>query len=473
MFRSNGFVRTAALAVAVGFGFLLGRLTGTDSNSGRILSPGAPGAPGNPAVSSNLAVRKGWESGVQAQPVNVLEAEPVRFKAMRVAAKVNGHEAKQLLLDAMPAARAESGQPDPVGPFGFIRTEPFKTFRQWKGSVRPGMNRLHESLFLGIQTNCTFYHGPDWQCASPNEQPRTHQAPPTQDDHFFEWSDMIAAMLEARPRGRFSMLELGAGWAKWVVDAVFLAQQLGFPRANVVAIGVEAQPSHCQMARWHIAANRADPWATGSPPAEPQMMCCAVGAADGELEFPIDDSAARGTGTGKFGYGAQMILDGKRWGKVMKIKAMGMCSLVGDSRFRREPVDFVSLDVQSSEHAILNEDAITCMDVKVRIVHISLHRVEENDARVLAQRFTTHGWRLIRYNPLFSSGVQTAVGPVSFTDGRLTFINPKLTPDAMYTALYDPKNIHKGSYTEHKNKAQSSVPDWGPGDTILEIVAGK
>lgn len=206
--------------------------------------------------------------------------------------------------------------------------------------------------------------------------------PEKQDDHFFEWSDLIAALLNAKTaaaggtvaKRRFNMLELGAGWAKWIVDAAALARQLKFEPGYVAAVGIEAQPDHCKMAEEHMAAN--DAASKGA-----SMMCAAVGAEDGELEFPIDNSGGAFKGAGKFGYGAQMILDGKRWGDVRKVKAIGICSLVKLAAFGGAPIDFVSLDVQSFEHAILNEDAVSCMDSMVRLVHISLHRVEANDAR--------------------------------------------------------------------------------------------
>jgi hypothetical protein len=41
--------------------------------------------------------------------------------------------------------------------------------------------------------------------------------------------------------------------------------------------------------------------------------------------------------------------------------------------------------VQSFEHAITHDAAVACMDSKVKLVHISLHRVENNDARFVLE----------------------------------------------------------------------------------------
>lgn len=288
---------------------------------------------------------------------------------------------------------------------------------------------------------------------------------PALNDHIFEWHDLIAMLRNANePRdgraARFNMLELGAGWAKWIVDAVGLARRSGLPESAVHAVGVEAQPGHCDMARQHIATNSA----TGSA----TILCGAVAATDGEVEFPVDTESAR-RGHGKFGYGVQMVLDGKRWGDVTKIKAYGICTLLRLGTFGGEPVDFVSLDVQSYEHAILAPAAETmaCLDTWVRMIHISLHRAEENDARVLADTFIARlGWKLLRYLPLLTKSQPTAFGPLDFTDGIITFINPGLTPPALAARLYDRRNVHRGTYTQHELKVNATVPDWAPGDFI-------
>ena len=76
----------------------------------------------------------------------------------------------------------------------------------------------------------------------------------------------------------------------------------------------------------------------------------------------------------------------------------------------------------------------------------------------------------MRYNPLESKDVPTAVGKVSFTDGRLSFLNPRLCPAGMHSLLYDARNVHTGTYTSHKAKSKSPHADWSKGDTILDIV---
>lgn len=71
----------------------------------------------------------------------------------------------------------------------------------------------------------------------------------------------------------------------------------------------------------------------------------------------------------------------------------------------------------------------------------------------------------MRYFPLRSLGVQTPFGPVDFRAGRLTFANMRLARG--YRAVEeapsgpDPRNIHRGSYTQHESK---TLPAGGPGE---------
>ena len=233
----------------------------------------------------------------------------------------------------------------------FNRHNPFEKFKHWTGVVKPHMNYRHESLFLGVQTNCTFWG--TGNCAKKNNNVRTFPYPIKQDDHFFEWSDLISSLLYA-PNERFHMLELGAGWAKWITDAALMGRQL---KKQVKAVGVEAQPNHCTMSEWHMKTNRIGP-------DEVRMIYAAVGERDGKLEFPADTSGRAFRGNGGFGWGIQMILDGKEaeTDAVVTMPAYGMCSLLKLDDFGGDPVDFVSLDVQSFEHTILNEEAISCMN---------------------------------------------------------------------------------------------------------------
>ena len=344
---------------------------------------------------------------------------------------------------------------------GPAHQEPYAAFGMWEGDVRPGMDKNHESLFLGIETECSFESGSS--CAQKGSREARVNGLPPLSDHTFEWHDLIGAL--CLTHDTFRMLELGAGWAKWIVDAVGLGRASG---RRVVAIGVEAQPKHCEFAKAHIRNNKAGGQAI--------LICGAVGAEDGFVEMP-----ALGNDTSKtnFGYGLQHILDGKRAGlqregaQILRVPAYSLCTLVHREEFLGQPVDFVSLDVQSFEYAILKDSPENrrCLDDKVRVLHISMHRMEENDARAITTLMVgALGWQLTRYLPLMTSKHPTPFGKVDIVDGRLCFVNRRLAPDFYAPALDDPLMIHRGSYTGTKDpKRPSKSADWGPGDYITDI----
>ncbi|MGB0549805.1 MAG: hypothetical protein ACPGR8_11810 [Limisphaerales bacterium] len=338
--------------------------------------------------------------------------------------------------------------------------KPFEKYGMWHGKLQEGMDPHHESLFLGIQTRCDFQNGCS-QKGGREARDLKFGLPPLS-DHTFEWHDLIGALEQSE--GQFNMLELGAGWAKWIVDAVGLARASG---RKARAIGVEAQPIHCEMAEKHIHANNAVP--------EASMLCGAVGKEDGFVEFPVKRNAAM---QHNYGFGIQHLLDGKKGeveaggGRVARVPAYSLCTLVGTPAFLGRPVDFVSLDIQSFEYAVLQatKENMACLDENVAVLHISMHRIEENDARPITEMMVGRlGWQLTRYIPLFTSKYETPFGIINVVDGRLVFVNRRLAPRFQAPGLNDARMIHRGTYTQHRRKKESVAKDWGPGDYITDI----
>ena len=326
----------------------------------------------------------------------------------------------------------------------------FKKYAKWSGKVPRNMDEGHESLFLGVFTACKA-QGP-WAsplCTTPSDSV-IYSKYPLLGDHTFEWQDMISSILTADKH--FNMIELGAGWAKWIVDGTAIAKKEGITK--IVAIGVEAQPIHCQWGKDHIITNKMEK--------ECFMICAAVGEKDGKVQFPVDDTG------GQYGNGIQMLLDGKKAKKIIEIDEISLCSVI--ARFQGESIDFLSLDVQSYEHAILKPTPKTLECLKrVRLIHISLHRVEENDARQFVETFVgLMGWKLVRYFPLETPSVSTQYGPISFHDGVITFVNTHLSPE-LVDMLYHKDNIHLGSYTAHSFKSKSTADDWSDKNKITDI----
>ena len=420
------------------------------------------------ALSMHVGDCGGWDAGGRAAKCTPEKVSAIRRKVAQWKTKTAAVETKKgkwLTAHSKPNggwghpkdwAHCMEDQNTIMGPTDGNRqtthTTQFENYGPWSGYVPQNMDEGHESLFLGVFTSCKS-QGP-WastSCGNPSKN-IIHSKYPQLGDHTFEWQDMISSILTSNKR--FNMIELGAGWAKWIVDGTALAKKEGIQK--IVAIGVEAQPIHCQWGQDHIATNKMEK--------EDFMICAAVGEKDGKVQFPVDDTG------GQYGNGIQMLLDGKNAKKIIEIDEISLCSVIQDSRFQGELIDFLSLDVQSYEHAILKPTPKTLECLKrVRLIHISLHRVEENDARQFVETFVgLMGWKLVRYFPLETPSVSTQYGPVSFHDGVITFVNTHLSPE-LVDMLYNKDNIHMGSYTAHSFKSKSTALDWSDKNKITDI----
>jgi FkbM family methyltransferase len=91
-----------------------------------------------------------------------------------------------------------------------------------------------------------------------------------------EWAGVLRAVCGTH--GELTAIELGAGWAPWLVTAVRAGEMRGIRQFRL--LGVEGSSHHCEAMRAHFAANGIDPSAH-------QLLHGVVGPMDGVAEFPI------------------------------------------------------------------------------------------------------------------------------------------------------------------------------------------
>lgn len=170
--------------------------------------------------------------------------------------------------------------------------------------------------------------------------------PPLPDPEIFEWIDMLEAVMGAR--GRFTMLELGAGYGRWTVNAAAALRAYSGLAHSLTA--VEAEPTHFRWLALHCADNEV----------EATLIPAAVASTRGTVEFGVGEPASW--------YG-QAIADGT-WGpeRVETVAAVTLSDLL-------EPLDCVDLihcDIQGAEGDIF-EEAAQPVDAKVKRVHVGTH----------------------------------------------------------------------------------------------------
>ena len=281
----------------------------------------------------------------------------------------------------------------------------FGRFERWRGAGVPGA----DVDFLGVRTS----H--DYRITTAR-QPTGEIEPslPQFDEEYFEWIDVLEAVDSAK--GGFTMVELGAGWGRWLAIAAAAARQRGL---DVVLVGVEAEPTHFRWMVEHLAAN-------DIPAGALRLHEAAVAKVDGTVLFRVGDAAAS--------YGQSIVeppprprsviarVKARIWPldvpPVRSVPAVSLETILDEL----ELVDLIDLDVQGVEADVL-EAVGAVLTAKVRRVHIGTHS-DDNERRCRAL-FQGLGWVAVNDYPS-GANAMTPYGEISFQDGVQTWINPAL-----------------------------------------------
>jgi FkbM family methyltransferase len=220
--------------------------------------------------------------------------------------------------------------------------------------------------------------------------------PPAPDTEYLEWIDVLEAVLGARDR--FTMLELGAGYGRWIVNAGVALRLTGGPPHRLVA--VEAEPTHFRWLQEHCRDNDVDA----------ELIEAAVASEGGEVDFAVGRPDAW--------YG-QAIADGT-WSpeRVKSVRSVTLTDLLEP----HECVDLIHCDLQAAEADIF-EEAARAVNSKVVRVHIGTHHAAV-EAR-LRTLFEASGWRPVNDYPSGARS-ETPWGSMTFQDGVQTWTNPTI-----------------------------------------------
>jgi FkbM family methyltransferase len=265
----------------------------------------------------------------------------------------------------------------------------------------------------------------------PSQVPFVGTRYPRFDEEYFEWIDLLEAVAAAN--GRFTMVELGAGWGRWLINAAAAARQCGVTEFSLV--GVEAEPTHFHWMQQHFHDNDVDPEVH-------TLINAAVSPAGGSVRFHVGDPSAwygqaidmnqphveRPTRLRKVRSLLELrqnstelpIVEEPTDRRIVEVPAITLSAILGELEF----VDLADLDIQGAEADVL-ESAEELLSSKVNRVHIGTHS-EENEARLRAL-FGRLGWEKLND---YASGaeVETPWGAIEFQDGVQTWRNPVPLP---------------------------------------------
>ena len=289
----------------------------------------------------------------------------------------------------------------------------------WEGEVPTGFT----VDFLGVKTRVKYT---EKMVAGGTEErsPYFSQTPlPVFDEEYFEWVDVIEAVKAARDE--FVMIELGAGYGRWLVRAVAALRQLNPIPFNLVA--VEAEPTHFEWLQEHLRDNDIDPKgqtlieAAVNDTGDPVKFC--VGNPSGWY----GQSIAPGTPAHRLWriflrarslLGAGRTRIGEQDGGTMLVRGITLNTILRDL----PRVDLVDLDLQGAELDVLGA-SVERLDAQVKRVHIGTHGADIEDG--LRALFRAHGWRLVNDYPCHSRS-STPYGEIEFQDGVQTWVNPRV-----------------------------------------------
>ena len=263
--------------------------------------------------------------------------------------------------------------------------------------------------FLGTRTSVAYQHGIknlDGQvCGVP--------IPANWHAEASEWIGTLKAVEQAN--GRFTAMELGAGWGPFVVASAFAARHRGIQDIRLCA--VEGDPGHFAYLLEHFRNN-------GIDPAQHDLVKAAVGVTDGTVRWPkISDPA------GDWGSRPRLSTEegdidhvGRAFEEWLDIPMVSFRSLLN-----KQPVwDLVHIDVQGHEVELCAAES-ELLSARVKWLVVGTHEYKLHGD--LMDMMFRKGWVLENEKPPRLNWVQGAVSLLSMTthDGVQVWRNPILT----------------------------------------------
>jgi len=282
---------------------------------------------------------------------------------------------------------------------------------------------IYSTDFLGTRMRHEFASG----MYSPQGNP-VHSWYPELDEEYFEWIDLLEAVVEARDS--FTMVDLGAGYGRWSVRAGCAVRQY-HSDLPFHLVAVEAEPLKFHWMHRHFEDNGLDPrqhklvHAAVNKSSGPALFCIGgpVGSAFdlkpdewyGQAltkEHDIDGASRK---AGEY-YGFEVQLHESQW-RSISVQGISLSEILEDEPF----VDLVDMDIEGDELPVVAA-AVAELDAKVKRLHIGTHGrdIEAGLRRILC----AHGWRC-KADYSLGGTHETDWGPIDFCDGAQSWVNPR------------------------------------------------
>jgi FkbM family methyltransferase len=293
----------------------------------------------------------------------------------------------------------------------------FDSFRPWVGWIEPGWS----VNFLGVRTRVAFFSLYE-QLADYSQGRRFEAKLPVPNEEYFEWVALLEAVMEARDS--FTMIELGAGWGRWIVNGVAaLRAQRGLP---YYVVGVEPEPTHFRWMKQHLKDNDVDF-------RRATLIEAAVARDDGTVPFHVGEAAdwygqriatleeATPARPPRRRFRSMLRPRYARPGDGRSVKLVHAVSVRSVLR-ELDRVDLLDVDIQSAEAEVL-EPARDVLNERVKRVYVATHNPANEDR--LRALFLGLDWTRV-YDFPGGGTSETPWGRMMFEDGVQLWLNPRL-----------------------------------------------
>ncbi|WP_333834392.1 class I SAM-dependent methyltransferase [Rubrimonas sp.] len=222
-----------------------------------------------------------------------------------------------------------------------------------------------------------------------------------------EWAAVLRSVDLAR--GRYAVLELGAGWGCWMVNAAAAARARGLA---TFAVGVEGDPDHVAFMRAHCAGN-------GFGEDVAQIVAAVAGPAAGVALFPMFQTGAEHYGQEpRFFPDAAAAEAALATGAFRQTPVVTLSALLGE----HGPVDLVHIDIQGGETDLV-AGSLDALGRLCRYLVIGTHsRTIDGD---LLRLLGGAGWTLEFEKPA-TIAIDPAGGTATLLDGTQGWRNSRL-----------------------------------------------
>jgi FkbM family methyltransferase len=273
--------------------------------------------------------------------------------------------------------------------------------------------------FLGVRTRVAFFSLYE-QLADFSQRRQVSAGRPIPNEDYFEWITLLEAVVEAKDS--FTMVELGAGWGRWIVNGIAaLRAHSGLPYR---VVGVESEPTHFKWMKEHLKDNSIDA-------SRATLVEAAVARDDGHVWFHIGAPAdwygqaitpepeeAQSRLRERVARSLRRRRRAAPDRAVERVRAVSLRTLLRPL----DRVDLIDADIQGAEADAL-EPAAELLDAKVKRVYVATHS-RENEDRV-RDMFNRLGWQSVWDYP---GGAESSTpwGRILFEDGAQVWRNQKL-----------------------------------------------